>query len=211
MEEFLRGTVTIWVQQWGYLAVFLGIMFENAGIPLPGETIIVVASVFAGKGLLDVRYVFMATIVGAIIGPNFGYYAGRKGGRPILVRMSKLLRMSDADLLKAEAMFRRRSDMAIFGGRFVAFLRIFAGPIAGVMHMPFHRFFVFNALGAVVWATVVVGLAYVLGEHVAVLLRNAGLTMLALVIFAAAYGGYKLNRSRKAEEAAALISPQENP
>ena len=82
MEEFLKGAVLHWVQDWGYLAVFLGIMLENAGIPLPGETIIVIASVMAGQKLLNVWYVLAATVSGAVIGPNFGYYVGYRGGRP---------------------------------------------------------------------------------------------------------------------------------
>jgi membrane protein DedA with SNARE-associated domain len=205
MEEFLKGAVLHWVQDWGYLAVFLGIMLENAGIPLPGETIIVIASVKAGQKLLNVWYVYAATVAGAVLGPNFGYYVGYRGGRPFLLKMAKLLRLSEEDLEKAEERFQRHSNLAIFLGRFVAFLRIFAGPIAGVMRMPFPQFFVFNALGAVVWGAVVVGLAFVLGENVAILLKNVGLTLLGACVLGAAYLGYKLYKKRRAE--AAAIAP----
>ncbi|MDB5100717.1 MAG: associated Golgi family protein [Cyanobacteria bacterium RYN_339] len=209
MEEFLKGAVLHWVQDWGYLAVFVGIMLENAGIPLPGETIIVIASVMAGQKLLNVWYVFGATVAGAVIGPNLGYYVGMRGGRPFLLKMAKLFRMSEEDLVKAEERFQKHSDWAIFLGRFVAFLRIFASPIAGVMRMPFHRFFIFNALGAVVWGGVVVGLAYVLGENVAVLLKNVGLTLLGACILGAAYLGFKLYKKRQAEDAAVASSQPE--
>lgn len=198
MEEFLRGAVLHWVVDWGYWAVFLGIMIENAGVPLPGETILVVAGVLASQGLLHVKYVYLASVAGAMIGPNFGYWLGTRGGRPMLVRMAKTLRMSEADLEKAEARFQRHSGMAIFFGRFVAFLRIFASPIAGVMGMPFPSFFLFNALGAIVWCAVVVGLAYLLGPQVAHLLRNAGLTVLVILLLAAAYAANKYRKSRQA-------------
>lgn len=208
MEEFLRGTVSLWVAQWGYMAVFVGIMMENAGVPLPGETIIVVASVFASQGILNVWDVYFAAVAGAVIGPNFGYYVGRRGGQPVVQRMARLLRLSEEDLQAAEARFNQRSDLAIFLGRFVAFLRIFAGPIAGVLKMPFPRFFFFNALGAIVWAAVIVGAAYFLGENVRFLLRNVGLTLLGVLLIAAAYLGYKLYRKRQAE-AAMTGTPQE--
>jgi membrane protein DedA with SNARE-associated domain len=144
-------------------------------------------------------------VAGAVLGPNFGYYVGYRGGRPFLLKMAKLLRLSEEDLEKAEERFQRHSNLAIFLGRFVAFLRIFAGPIAGVMRMPFPQFFVFNALGAVVWGAVVVGLAFVLGENVAILLKNVGLTLLGACVLGAAYLGYKLYKKRRAE--AAAIAP----
>lgn len=199
MEEILDlgGPVAMWVQQWGYLAVFLGIMLENAGIPVPGETIIVIASVFAGQKVLRVELVYLAVVCGAILGDNIGYWIGLKGGRPLLYKLAKLGHVTEAQLEATEAQFRRHSDWAVFFGRFVALLRIFAGPLAGMVHMPWPRFFVFNAAGAVIWAGVVVGVAYKLGEHAHKLLHSLGLTLLGLVVLLALWIGFKVWRARR--------------
>jgi membrane protein DedA with SNARE-associated domain len=121
--------------------------------------------------------------------------------------MARILRMSEHDLVKAEERFQQHSGWAIFLGRFVAFLRIFAGPIAGVMRMPFLWFFVCNALGAVVWAGVVVGLAYLLGENVAVLLKNVGLTLLGACVLGAGYLGWKVYKKQKRDAGEPAVAP----
>ena len=199
MEEILDlgGPVAQWVQQWGYLAVFLGIMLENAGIPVPGETIIVIASVFAGQKILRVELVYAAVVTGAILGDNIGYWIGLKGGRPLLYRLARIGHVSEAQLEATEAQFRRHSDWAVFVGRFIALLRIFAGPLAGMVHMPWPRFFFFNAAGAVIWAAVVVGIAYKLGEHAHKLLHSIGLTALGMVVLFAGWVGFKVWRARR--------------
>lgn len=199
MEEILDvgGPLALWVQQWGYFAVFFGIMLENAGIPIPGETMIVIASALAGQGVLDVRVIYVVVVAGAIIGDNIGYILGLKGGRPLMRRLARLGRISDAQFDATEAQFRRHSDWAVFFGRFVALLRIFAGPLAGMIQMPWPRFFAFNAAGAVIWAAVVVGIAYKLGEHAHKLLHHLGLTLLAIVLLGAAWLGFKYWRSTK--------------
>ena len=202
MEEILdlHGPVAQWVQQWGYFAVFFGIMLENAGIPVPGETIIIIASVLAGQGVLKVHYVYITVVIGAIIGDNIGYWVGQNGGRPLLLKIGKLWRLDEAKLNEAERNFLKHSNWAVFFGRFVALLRIFAGPLAGMIRMPWPRFFFFNATGAMVWAAVVVGLAYLFGEHITTLLHNVGLTLLGAVVLAGAYFGFKYWRGKRAEK-----------
>lgn len=199
MEEILDlgGPVAQWVQQWGYFAVFFGIMLENAGVPVPGETIIVIASVFAGQKILRVELVYLAVVAGAILGDNIGYWIGFKGGRPLLYKLARLGHVSDAQLEATEAQFRRHSDWAVFFGRFIALLRIFAGPLAGMIHMPWPRFFVFNASGALIWAFVVVGVSYKLGEHAHMLLHSIGLTALGMVVLFALWVAFKLWRARR--------------
>jgi membrane protein DedA with SNARE-associated domain len=199
MEEILdlKGPVAQWVQSWGYFAVFFGIMLENAGIPVPGETIIIIASVLAGQGILKLHYVYITVVLGAIIGDNIGYWIGQNGGRPLLMRLGKLWRLSEEKILETERNFLRHSDWAVFFGRFVTLLRIFAGPMAGMIRMPWPRFFIFNAAGALVWAAVVVGLSYLFGEHIATLLHNLGLTLLGAVVLLAAWLGFKYWRRKR--------------
>lgn len=201
MEELLdlQGPWAQWVQQWGYLAVFFGIMLENAGIPVPGETIIIIASVLAGQGVLRVEYVYPAVVLGAVIGDNIGYWIGYSGGRPLLLKLARMWRISEAKIEEAEKNFLKHSDWAVFFGRFVALLRIFAGPIAGMIRMPWGRFFFFNAAGAIVWAGVVVGLSYLVGERITAILHNLGLFLLAAVLLAAGWFGFKYWRRTREE------------
>lgn len=196
MEELLgpSGALTLWVQQWGYAAVFIGIMLENAGIPVPGETIIIIASVMAGQKMLRVELVYLAVVMGAIIGDNIGYWIGLRGGRPLLLKLARLGHVSDAKLDETEAYFLQHSKWAVFGGRFVALLRIFAGPLAGMIRMPWPTFFACNAAGAVVWCGMVVGLAYKFGEHIETILHNLGLALLVLFLIAVAYVGVRVWR-----------------
>lgn len=202
MEELLDvgGPLALWVQQWGYLAVFFGIMLENAGVPIPGETMIVIASALAGQGILDVRVIYVVVVAGAIIGDNVGYLLGAKGGRPLLLKLAALGRISEEQVIATEEQFRKHSDWAVFGGRFVALLRIFAGPLAGIVRMPWPRFFLFNALGAVVWAGVVCAVAYKLGEHAHKLLHHLGLTLLALVVLGAAWLFFRHRRRMRQKD-----------
>lgn len=199
MEEFLdlQGPWAQWVRQWGYLAVFFGIMLENAGIPVPGETIIILASVLAGQGVLRVELVYPAVVLGAIIGDNIGYWLGMAGGRPLLLKLGRMWRIPEEKILNAEAEFLKHSNWAVFFGRFVALLRIFAGPLAGMIRMPWPRFFFFNATGAMVWAAVVVGLSYLVGERITVIFHNLGLFLLGAVLLFAAWLGFRAWRKNR--------------
>jgi membrane protein DedA with SNARE-associated domain len=151
-------------RQYGYWAVFLGISLENAGIPIPGETITVVGGFLAGEGELKYQGVLGCAIAGAIVGDNFGYWLGKWGGWPLILRVAKFFRVETSRLEMVRAQFGANADKAVFFGRFVALLRIFAGPLAGISGMPYGRFFLCNAAGAIVWALVIVTLAYTVGQ-----------------------------------------------
>ncbi|WP_413166954.1 DedA family protein [Capilliphycus salinus ALCB114379] len=152
--------------QYGYWAVFLGIALENAGIPLPGETITLVGGFLAGSGELDYWFVLGCAIAGAILGDNCGYWIGRWGGWPFLLGIGKLFRVSEAKLTEVKSQFSRNAAKAVFLGRFVALLRIFAGPLAGIARMPYWKFLLCNAAGAATWASVMVSLSYFVGQVV---------------------------------------------
>ncbi|MGD1901994.1 MAG: DedA family protein [Geitlerinemataceae cyanobacterium] len=151
-------------RQYGYWAVFFGISLENAGIPLPGETITIVGGFLAGEGELKYEGVLGCAIAGAILGDNFGYWLGKTGGWSLLLRLGRLFRVEESRLEMLRAQFSANAAKAVFFGRFVALLRVFAGPLAGIAQMPYGSFFLCNAAGAVVWALVIVTLAFTLGQ-----------------------------------------------
>ncbi|WP_159790504.1 DedA family protein [Sodalinema gerasimenkoae] len=153
-------------RQYGYWAVFFGISMENAGVPLPGETLTLVGGFLAGEGELDYWIVLLCATGGAILGDNFGYWIGKWGGFPLMLRVGRLLRIPDEQLYSLRNQFANNAAKAVFLGRFVALLRIFAGPLAGISEMPYGKFFLCNAAGATVWASVMVSLSFFVGRLV---------------------------------------------
>lgn len=151
-------------QLYGYWAVGIGIMLENTGVPLPGETITLVGGFLAGSGELNYWFVLASAIAGAVIGDNLGYWIGFYGGWPLLVRVGRLFRLPEEQMIEVRKRFAENAVRAVIFGRFVALLRIFAGPLAGLTQMPYPKFLLCNAIGASSWASVMVTLAYFAGR-----------------------------------------------
>lgn len=166
MEFLSLETLQDIAQHYGYIAIFFGILLENAGIPIPGETITLIGGFLAGSGELRYLGVLATAMAGAIVGDNVGYWVGFYGGWPILVRVGRLFRLSEEKLLQVRDRFADNAARAVFLGRFVALLRIFAGPLAGTVKMPYARFLLWNSLGALAWSSVMVSLAYFVGRLV---------------------------------------------
>jgi membrane protein DedA with SNARE-associated domain len=165
--EFLSlETIQQFARDYGYWAVFLGILLENLGVPLPGETITIAGGFLAGSGELNYWYVLASAIAGATVGGNFGYAIGRYGGWPLLLKLGKIFRFREEQLFDLKQKFSENAAKAVFLGRFIALLRIFASPLAGIAEMPFLQFSFFNILGAASWASVMVSLSYFLGQVV---------------------------------------------
>jgi membrane protein DedA with SNARE-associated domain len=164
LDLFSLETLEELAHTYGYWAVFLGIMLENLGIPLPGEAIVLVGGFLAGQGDLGFWGVLGCTVSGAIIGNNFGYWIGVYGGWPLVLRVSQWFRIEEEKLLGLKDQFSSNASKAVFFGRFVTLLRIFAGPLAGIVEMPYGKFMLYNVLGAVVWASVMVSGAYFAGQ-----------------------------------------------
>jgi membrane protein DedA with SNARE-associated domain len=152
--------------EYGYWAIFAGILIENTGIPIPGETITLVGGFLAGSGELDYVWVLGTAILGAVLGDSFGYWIGYYGGWPLLTRVGRLFRVPESQLLRVRERFAENAAQAVFLGRFIALLRIFAGPLAGIARMPYLKFLLCNIAGATVWATVMVSLSYFVGRLV---------------------------------------------
>lgn len=153
-------------EEYGYGAIFTGVLLENTGLPIPGETITLVGGFLAGSDDLKYEGVLIATIAGAIAGDNLGYWLGRWGGWSLLTRIGEWFKIPDERLIQAREQFSQNGMQAVFLGRFVTLLRIFAGPLAGIAEMPYEQFLLCNAAGAVVWATALVSLAYFIGRLV---------------------------------------------
>jgi membrane protein DedA with SNARE-associated domain len=160
--DLLRNAVV----HYGYWAVGAALLLENAGVPVPGETILLLASFLAySEQELQLPWIIAVATIAATLGDNLGFALGYYGGRPLLERYQALFRIRQATLERGERLFARYGAVTIFFARFVFGMRIFAGPMAGVLRMPWRRFLVFNFLGAALWVTVISGAGYFFGQH----------------------------------------------
>ena len=160
--DFLRDAVV----HYGYWAVGAALLLENTGIPVPGETILLLASFLAySQRELQLSWIIAIGIVAATIGDNLGFVAGYYGGRPLLDRYQNIFRIKSATLLRGDKLFARYGAATVFFARFVFGMRIIAGPMAGVLRMPWKRFMVFNFLGAALWVGVISTAGYLFGRH----------------------------------------------
>ncbi|MFD7701862.1 DedA family protein [Streptomyces caelestis] len=162
VQEWLETVPAVAV----YALVGLVIGLESLGIPLPGEIILVSSALLASQhGDIDPVVLGACATAGAIIGDSIGYAIGRKGGRPLLAWLgAKFPRhFSEGHVAAAERSFTKWGMWAVFFGRFVALLRIFAGPLAGVLRMPYWKFLIANVLGGIVWAGGTTAVIYYVG------------------------------------------------
>lgn len=166
---FFLSTHTIdgWLSSYGYLVVFLLVMIESIGVPVPGETALVGAALYAGSThKLQIWWVIGVAIAGAILGDNVGFSIGRYGGARLLLRYGHKVRLHESRLKIGIWLFRRHGGKVVFWGRFVSILRTWAAFLAGANHMEWPRFLMFNAAGGIVWATLYGVLYYVFGDAV---------------------------------------------
>jgi membrane-associated protein len=160
--DFLRNAVV----EYGYWAVGLTLLAENAGIPVPGETILLLASFLAySRQELQLPWIIVVATIAATIGDNIGFALGYYGGRRLLERYQNFFKIPHRTLERGEGLFARYGAVTIFFARFVFGMRIIAGPLAGVLRMSWRKFMVFNFLGAAVWVTVISGAGYLFGRH----------------------------------------------
>lgn len=172
------------VHHYGLLALFLIVMLESAGVPLPGETALVAAGVFASHGELNIAAVIIVAAAAAIIGDNLGYWIGRTGGRSVLTRWT----VTSRTLPWAEGFFERHGPKTIFIGRFFSILRVTAAWMAGVSRMRWWTFFLWNAAGGICWALLVGLVAYLFGQAAADAIAKYGLIGGALIVALALAG-----------------------
>ncbi len=172
----------------GYAAVGVLVGIESMGVPSPGETALVAAAVLASRGKLDIVTVIVVASAAAIVGDNLGYLIGRRGGRALLTRPGPLHARRLRLIEYGDRFFARHGAKAVFFGRWMALVRVTAAWMAGANRMPLRRFFVYNALGGVSWATSVGLVAYWLGEaggHILTTIGKAGAAAFVLAIILA--------------------------
>ncbi len=200
--EILRG----YFAAYGYWTLFFALLLENAGIPLPGETMLLFASFLAfSEQRLQLPYIILTGIVAATLGDNLGYSIGRRGGRPLLDRYLHVFRNFRQAVEKGEELFRRHGALAIFFARFIVGMRIVAGPLAGALRMPWGKFILFNFLGATTWVTVIAIAGYQFGEHWEELIKVMGRVNLGITVVAGyvAWSMWRRYRARQKTNGAA--------
>ena len=167
LPEFLStANLEDLLNTWGYGVVFAAMVLESAGLPLPGETVTLLGGYAAGSGHLNLAGVIAAASSGAMVGDSIGYWVGRRAGWPLLLRVGRWLRQSPEQMETLRIQFLNHAGKSVLLGRFVAVLRVVAGPMAGAVGMPYGRFLVFNCTGAVLWATTMVSLAWLGGRWI---------------------------------------------
>ena len=199
------------VTAYGYWAIALIVGLESMGVPLPGETTLVAAAVYAGTThRLGIGWVILAAAFGAILGDNAGFWIGRELGFRLLVRYGRHIGLSEGRLKLGQYLFRRHGGKVVFLARFVAVLRVLAALLAGVNCMPWPRFLLFNAAGGVVWALAYGLVGYGFGEAVHQIAGPISVAGLALAVVAVAAGFLFLRRHEtqlQAKAARALPGP----
>jgi membrane protein DedA with SNARE-associated domain len=175
------------IGRYGYLAVFFGVSLEGAGVPLPGETVLIAAGALVHRGVLDLGDTLFFGILGAVVGGQIGYWVGRFGGRPFVLRWGRYALITPERLGHAEAFFARHGGSAVFLARFVVGLRVFGTLVAGTSRMPWGKFAFYNVLGGTVWASVIVSLGYFLWASISLVehwIGRASLLLLAVLALA---------------------------
>src|SRR5215204_1249654 len=180
------------IEHYGYLVILFGVMIESTGVPLPGETILLASGILVQRGTLDLGDVIFFGILGAVVGDQIGYWIGREGGRPFILRWGRYLFITPERLARAEAFFARHGGKAVFMARFFSGLRVFGALVAGISRMRWGTFLIYNALGGAVWATAVVLVGYFLGSSLALVERWLGRATLVLAVVVAVAVGFYL-------------------
>ncbi|MFG2698770.1 DedA family protein [Kitasatospora sp. NPDC051984] len=161
------------LDDYGYLAVGVLVFVDNCVIPVPGQTILVLAAVYAGAGQLSLPVVLTVAVLAAFAGNGLAYLIGRTGGLAFVHRWGRYVRLTPERMARAEDFFRRRGILLVTGARFVDGLRQTNGLVAGTTEMPWRRFLPANAAGAALWAGVWTAVGYFAGSNITVLYRQA--------------------------------------
>ncbi len=183
MFNLATSTLTQLLATYGYLVVLLFVAIESTGIPFPGETMLLVAAIAAGTThQLSIAWVIVVAALGAILGDNLGFWVGHEGGYRLLRRYGRYIRLDEHRLKLGQYLFLKHGGKVVFFGRFVAVLRAWAAFLAGTNRMAWPRFLVFNAAGAIVWATLYGLGGYFLGDNIHRLVGPLGIVFLVLAV-----------------------------
>ena len=184
----------------GYPSAGLGILIESAGVPFPGELLLLAAGAWAAARHHSIVLVILFGFLGATAGADLGYYLGYRGGRPFMERFGAIFRVRPEHIARAELFFARHGDKAILAARFVLGLRTWGSMLAGMAHMPFWRFQIFSAIGGLAWAIVIGAAGYLLGSNLDVIdgvIRDVGaggLAIAVIIVILAVLAGRRASR-----------------
>lgn len=191
------------LDHWGYLAVAFLLFVEDFGVPAPGETVLIAASVYAGAGRLNIVAVGVIAFAAAVLGDNAGYAIGHFGGRALVLRYGRYVRLTEERLAKAEGFFIRRGGAIVTVARFIEGLRQANGIVAGTTGLPWRKFLLFNALGAALWVGTWTSVGYFAGDHIETIYRQVSryslylLVAAVVLVIAWAANRYRRNRARR--------------
>jgi membrane protein DedA with SNARE-associated domain len=200
--DFLHNSLQIieqYMLAYGYWAVFFGVMLENAGLPVPGETILLVAGYFAFTGVFRVPLVMLVAATGAVVGDNIGFAIGHHYGRPFLFKVGRFLFLTPRRIEHMENYFKHHGNKTILVARFITGLRVFAALLAGASKMPWPVFAVYNVAGAILWSVVITTLGYLFGQSLPLLVKWVGRSGTILLIAAIVIGivVWRIQKHRK--------------
>jgi len=164
MAHTIFQTLSDFFSQYGYWVVFFGVMLENAGIPIPGETVLLFAGFLAYHERIGLLPSILVAIAGATLGDSMGFLIGHYGGRPFVERFIRRFPIAAKSFDHSQSLFLKYGQWAVFTGRFIAGLRMFAGILAGLFRMPYRRFLIFNFSGATIWVIAVIYVGFLFGN-----------------------------------------------
>ena len=186
------------LDHFGYLAVAGVVFLEDFGVPVPGETILILAAVYAGTGRLNIFLVALVGFCGAVLGDNVGFAIGHLGGRRLVLRYGRYVFITPERLDRATEFFERHGGKIIVVARFIEGLRQANGIVAGITGMHWRRFLLFNAIGAALWVGVWTTLGYVSGNHIdaiyAAAIRYSTYLLIAFALLIVVYVARRLRR-----------------
>ena len=200
--DFLHNSLQLiehYMLVYGYWAVFFGVMLENAGVPVPGETILLIAGYFASTGEFNIALVMIIAASGAVVGDNIGFAIGHHYGRGFLLRIGRFFFLTPKRLEHMENYFERHGNKTILVARFITGLRVFAALLAGASRkMPWRVFVLYNMAGAVLWSVVITTLGYLFGASLPLLVKWVGRSGTILLIAAVVIGviAWRVRRHR---------------
>src|SRR5437762_6031698 len=203
--DFLHNSLQLiehYMLVYGYWAVFFGVMLENAGVPVPGETILLIAGYFAATGEFNIALVMLIAATGAIVGDNIGFAIGHHYGRGFLLRMGRFFFLTPKRFEHMENYFERHGNKTILVARFITGLRVFAALLAGASRkMPWRVFFFYNVAGAMLWSVVITTLGYLFGQSLPLLIKWVGRsgTIILIAVIVIGIVPWRVQKHRKSK------------
>jgi len=200
--------VTSNLETYGLVLLFGLVAVESAGIPVPGETALIAASVLAASGRFNIVEVIAIAAAGAIVGDSTGYWIARKGGRKAIAKIPIARDTLPRLLPRGERFFERHGPKTVVIGRFVAGLRVTVAWLAGISHMPWGRFVVYNAIGGILWATTFGLVSYYFGSAVINAVETYGLIAVGVIVVLGIIGffGHRWFRRRMEQREPAVLN-----